>query len=458
MSATPATAIRLPRPLPLLGHALYLLRDPWRFLAQARPLADVVRIRLGPRAAYVVNHPDLVRRVLVTDAREYTKGVQFDKLRPVLGNGLVTAAGEEHLIHRRLIQPAFHHGRISGYARTMRDLAVATVGGWRDAEAVQLDTELARLTLTVVATTMFSTELGAEAVAEVVRSMPAVLSGITKRALAPTQLLERLPTPGNRRFDRANASLRAVVDRIIAEYRGTGVDHGDMVSMLLLARDDVTGTGLSDRQVRDEVITMLLAGTETTANVLAWACHVLSQRPDLQARVQSEVDEVLGAGELTLADLGRLTVTRAVISETLRMYPPAWLITRRTREAVELGGVALPAGASVLLSPYALHRDPTRYAEPDRFDPDRWSTERAGELYRPAFIPFGAGTRQCIGEAFAWTEAVIILATIAQQWQLRAVPGVPVRMLPSATLAVSALPMTVRARQPVEPAAAPRCA
>jgi cytochrome P450 len=430
-----------------------MLRDPLTFVTRARPLGDVVEIRIGPQPAYLVNNPDLIRRVLVGEAKKYGKGVQFDKLRPTLGNGLVTAAGEEHLKHRRLVQPAFHHSRIAGYARTMRELSLEMAGSWRDGERIALDNELTELALKIVGRTLFSTEIGAEVVDEVIRSMPAVLNGVTKRAMLPA-VLEKLPTAENRRFNEANHRLRAVVDRIIAEYRRGGVDHGDMVSMLLLARDEETGEGLSDTQVRDEAVTMLLAGTETTSTLLSWVFFVLGQRPDLEERLHAEVDEVLGDGTMSFEQIGRLGYTRRLITEALRVYPPAWLLTRRTNEPVTLGGFALPAGASVLFSPYAVHRDPTLYADPDVFDPDRWLPERAKDVPRPAFVPFGAGNRQCIGEGFAWTEAIVVLATVASRWRMRPVPGAEVRMMPVATLRPSALPMLARSRYPqvAEPA------
>jgi cytochrome P450 len=439
---------RLPRPLPVLGHALHLLRTPWAFLTAARPLGAVVTIRIGPSPAYLVNNADLVRRVLVADSKKYVKGVQFERLRPVLGNGLVTANGEEHLKHRRLVQPAFHHSRIAGYATTMRELAMEKAASWRDGTQIDVDQELAQLALRIVGKTLFSTELGNAVVDEVVRCMPIVLDGLTKRSVAPTRLLEKLPTAGNRRFNQANRRLRDVVDGMIAEYRQRGVDHGDMVSMLLLARDEETGDGLSDGQVRDEVITMLLAATETTSNAISWALHVLGQRPDVEARLHAEVDEVLGDGELTFEHLGRLAYTRRFLTETLRLYPPAWLTSRRATEPVTLGDRRLPAGASIMISPYSVHRDPSLYADADVFDPDRWLPERAKQIPRPAFIPFGAGSRQCIGEGFAWTEAIIVLATIASRWRLRPASGVEVRMLPGATMTPSRLPMVPRLRTP----------
>lgn len=454
MRLTPSAPARLPHALPLLGHALHLLRDPLTFLTAARPLGDVVEIRIGPRPAYLVNNPDLIRQILVKESKKYSKGVQFDKMRPTMGNGLVTAGGEEHLKHRRMIQPAFHHARIAGYATIMRDLSLEMTESWRDGDRIALDQELTRLALMIVGKSLFSTEFGSEVVGEVLRSMPVFLEGIAKRAMAPTQLLEKLPTAENRRFNEANRRLRGVLDETIAEYRRTGVDHGDMVSMLLMARDEATGEGLSDAQVRDEAVTMLLAGSETTSTLLSWVFHVLGQRPDLEALLHAEVDEVLGDGPVAFEQIGRLAYTRRLITETLRLYPPAWLLTRRTNEPVTLGGLVLPAGASIMFSMYSLHRDPAIYADPDTFDPDRWLPERAKQLPRPAFVPFGAGNRQCIGEGFAWTEAIILLATIASRWRMRPVAGVDVRMLPILTLRPSELPMVPRLRRQSETAGA----
>jgi cytochrome P450 len=446
MSVTTNPRTGLPTALPVIGHAHHLLRNPWDFFAAIRPLGDIVKVRIGPTPTYILNSPDLIRQVMVVETRKYDKGVQFDKLRPILGNGLVTAAGEEHRRNRRLVQPAFHHARIAGYAEIMRALSVQAADSWTDGQRLEIDRELPQLTMKIVGKALFSTDLGTEVVDEVVRSMPIVLSGITKRAVSPIALLEKLPTPGNLRFNAAIERLKSTVDRFIADYRAGGVDHGDMVSMLLMARDAETGEGLPDEQVRDEVITMLLAGTETTANLLAWTLHVLGEFPGVEARLQAEVDEVLGDGELSFADIGRLAYTRRVITETLRMFPPAWLNTRRAAEDVELGGLRLPKGTSIMFSPYSLQREERFFADPESFDPDRWLPERAKEIPRPAFIPFGAGNRQCIGEGFAWTEAIIVLATIVRRWRLTPVPGREVRRVPGATLTPSQLPMIAHAR------------
>ncbi|HZN18496.1 MAG TPA: cytochrome P450 [Micromonosporaceae bacterium] len=436
-----------PRPLPLLGHALHLRRQPLEFLESLRPLGEVVTIRLGPKLVYVVNSPDLVRRVLVGEAHKFDPGVQLEKVRPFLGNGLITSRGATHRRQRRLLQPAFHQRRIAHYAETMQRLATARADSWEEGRRITADVEMMELAMAVVGRTLFSTDLDQDAVNEVISAMPVVLDGVTRRVLAPTGLLERLPTPENRRFNRAIRRIHEVVDRVVADYRRAGVDHGDLVSMMLMARDEETGEGLSDEQVRDEVLAMLAAGTQTTATTMAWALQVMSVRDDIQDRAYAEVCEVLGDRAPAFQDIERLGYIRCLLTEALRMYPPAWLLSRRATSEVNLGGHVLPAGASVFFSPYAMHRDPGVYPEPDLFDPDRWAAGRGKQVPRPAFVPFGAGSRQCIGEGFAWVEAVIVLATILRRWRVRPVPGQAVRKVASATLGPSRVYLTVERRQ-----------
>jgi pentalenene oxygenase len=432
---------RLPRPLPLLGHALQFFRAPLPFVEALRPTGDVVRIKLGPQPVYWVNQAELVRQVLA-DATTFDKGTQADKLRVVVGNGLATSMSDYHRRHRRLMQPAFHRQRIEGYVQTMREYAIEAVERWPDGEPIAADREFVQLTLRVVAKTLFSTTLGNDAVDEVMRSMPAVLDGAGRRIRDPFGLVGRLPTPRNREFDAGVRRLRSVVDRIVGDYRAAGVDHGDVVSMLLLARDEETGDGLTDEEVRDEILTLLAAGHETSANALSWAVHHLGERPDLEARVHAEVDEVLGRRDIEAVDIPRLGYLQQVISETLRLYPPAWILTRRTTAPARLGEVDLPTGASVFFAPFALQRDPAVYPDPATFDPDRWSTSPP----RGNYVPFGGGRRQCIGDVFAQTELVVILASIAQRWRLRPVPGPPVRINSIAALKPDHLPMTPHRR------------
>jgi len=440
----------LPRALPVLGYAVKFAKAPLPLVESLRSAGDVLRFRLGPQTIFWVNHPDLVRQVLA-DAGRFEKGRQADKLRVIVGNGLVTALGDYHRRHRRLVQPAFHRGRIAEYVRTMHAYTVEELRQWRDGEPIEADQHFARLTLRVVGKTLFSTSLGDAAVDEVVRSVPFVLTEFGRRIRDPLGLRGRLPTAANRAFDAAIGRLHAVVDRLVAEYRAAGVDQGDVTSMLLLARDEETGEGLTDAEVRDEVLTLLAAGTETTANILSWAVHHLGERPDLEARVHAEVDEVLGERTVTIDDLARLAFVRCVILETLRLYPQAWILTRRTTEPVTLGSARLPAGASVFFAPYALQRDPAVYPEPATFDPGRWADDRSTLTQRPSFVPFGGGRRQCIGDVFALTELAVVLVTIAQQWQLVPVAGVPVRIDFSSTLKPDRLPMTPQRRAGADP-------
>lgn len=438
----------LPRPLPLFGHALRFRRAPLEFIESLRPLGDVVVIRLGPNPVYIVNNPDLIRRVLVTEAQSFgAVGLLLEKVRPFIGDGLITLRGADHGRHRRMLQPAFHRSSIARYVDVMHRLAAERAGSWRDRQQIVADVEMMELATAVVGKTLFSLDLDQGLVDEVVASMPVLLDGIRKRLLAPTDLLEKLPTADNRRFKAAIQRVHQVVDRMIAEYRRTGVDHGDLASMMLMARDDNTGEGLSDEHIRGEALTMLAAGTQTTATTIAWALHILSVREDIQDRVYAEIHEVVGDRAVAADDLDRLDYIRRLLSETLRLYPPAWLLSRRAAVDVNLGGHVLRSGASILFSPYAVHRDPNIYADAEVFDPDRWLPERAKQIPRPAFIPFGAGNRQCLGEGFAWVEATVVLATILARWRVRPVVGVTIRPVALATLVPSRLPLIVERRQ-----------
>jgi cytochrome P450 len=328
----------------------------------------------------------------------------------------------------------------------MHRLAAERAASWRDGQQIVADVEMMELATAVVGKTLFSLDLDQGLVDEVVASMPILLDGIRKRVLAPTDLLEKLPTADNRRFNAAISRVHQVVDGVIAEYRRTGVDHGDLASMMLMARDEKTGAGLSDEHVRGEALTMLAAGTQTTATTMAWALHILSVREEMQDRVVAEIREVLGDRAVGSDDVERLDYLRRLLSEVLRLYPPAWLLSRRAAVEVNLGGHRLPAGSSILFSPYGVHRDPRIYADADRFDPDRWLPERAKQIPRPAFIPFGAGSRQCLGEGFAWVEATVVLATILARWRVRPVAGQTIRKVALATLVPSRLPLIVERR------------
>lgn len=323
-------------------------------------------------------------------------------------------------------------------ARAASDL----VTSWQPGQVVAVDKRMEDLALTLVGRTLFSTELGRDAIAEAQRSMPILTKYLAIRAFSPS-VVERIPIPPNRRFDEAAARFRHVVAEVIAAARAEGKDHGDLLSMLLLARDEDTGEGMSDEQVHDEIVTILTAGTETTAVALTWFFHELGQHPEVQRRFHAEIDQVLGgrmASDLSLADIPQLEYTQRIITEVLRKYP-LLILMRRARTEVNLGGVHIQPGTEVALSQYALHHDPQLYPDPARFDPDRWLPDRAARLPKGAFIPFGAGVHHCPGYSFAETEIAIVAATVAARWRLVPVAGKPVRPKLTVTMHPNRLPM-----------------
>ncbi|HEY4022215.1 MAG TPA: cytochrome P450 [Pseudonocardiaceae bacterium] len=433
-----------PGRLPLLGHTISLLHQRFSFTSSLRDRGELVKIYLGPMPAYVVTTPELVHQVLVTDAGKFDKGILFDRFRPHFGNGIAMSDGGFHLRQRRLMQPAFHRDRIAHYASTMVDAASATSAGWQSGQVVQVDQAMQHLAVNIVGRTLFATELGTAAIAEAQRSMPVVIKQGMIRALSPG-FVAALPIPGNRGFDEAIARLRTVVTEVIAAGRAEGTDNGDLLSMLLLAKDADTGETMTDQQVYDEVVTLLTGGIETTGLALSWLFHEVGRHPDIERRFHAEVDEVLGGSRPTIDDLTRLPYTRQIVSEVLRAYP-IWLLMRRTNTDVELGGVPLPARTEIVFSPHALHHDPRNFPDPTRFDPDRWSPSRAGEIPKGAYVPFGSGARQCIGNTFAQTEIALVAATIAARWRLVPVPDQPVRIKVTGAAYPSRLPMTAHPR------------
>jgi cytochrome P450 len=424
--------------LPVLGHTLRLLRDPLRFICSLRTHGQVVAIRVGPATVYVITHPDLVRQVLVDQSRLFDKGRQFEKLRLWLGEGLSTSEGDFHLRQRRLAQPAFHRRRVAGYVADMQHAAHRRVAAWPPGQPIELDRELCALLVTMVARTLFSASVDEQAISRLQAALPVILAGVGWRVLDTTELLEKLPLPANRRFNHALATVHAIADGVIDSHDNTA---DDLLTALQQARDADTGHQMSAQQVYDEVITLMMVGSETTSTNLGWACHLLSRHPRVQHAVQAEVDQVLGGRAPQAEDLTRLTFTRRVFTEALRLYPSAWLLTRRASTEVDLGGYRIPAGAQVCYSPYALHRDPAVHPDPDRFDPDRWLPERAQGTPRNAYIPFGAGNRGCIGEPIAWAQATVTLAAIAQHWTLHPVPGAEVKPVARMLLTPSHLRM-----------------
>jgi cytochrome P450 len=419
---------------------------PLEFLQSLRTHGEVVKIYVGPVPVYVLTSPEVVRRVLVEETHKVDQGRVFDKIRPVLGNGVATSEGAFHHRQRRLMQPAFHHNRIARYAEIFQEQAQALSEKWRPGQTVMVDHEMHEMTVSAVGKTLFRHELGHGAVEEVKRSLPTMMDGVTRRAFTPVEILNKLPTPANRRFAEACARLRNIIDEVIKGYRANLEDRGDLLSMLLLARDEDTGDGMTDLQVRDELVTLMVTGTTNTATSLSWLFHELGQHPEVEQKLHAEVDQVIAGRAATHDDLPSLDHTRRVVKEVLRRRGTVWVFMRRAKTDLDLAGNHIPAGAELFISPRTLLNDPTLWHDPDRFDPDRWLAENVKKLPRGVYIPFSEGRRKCPGDTFALAEMTLVVATIASRWRLRPVPGQMVREVAGASVRPNKLPMKVLPR------------
>jgi cytochrome P450 len=436
----------LPGAWPVLGHAPALLRDPLALLASAGRIGPVTLARLGPVPAYLVTGAELIRAILVPDAAQYDKGFQFDTLRALIGDGVGTSGGAKHRRNRKLLRPAFDHGAVDRYAA---DMAAQTVGfldaRWAPAAAagrpVDAEVELRMLAMRLITHSMSGSEV---AVGEVMDALPELLSGAGRRALLPIKALDRLPTPENHRFERSLAAVHAVASGMVAQHRERAANEegGDrpptLLSMLLAAVDE-DGTGLTDEQAHDEIMTLLLAGTETAAGVMAWALHVLARDSALQQRIRDEVSAVTDGRAPTAAEMRGLVQTERFVKEILRVYPPGWLVGRRPLHELRMYETVIPARSQVLLNFYGLHRDPTAFPEPDRFDPDRWIDPAPSVASH--YLPFGTGPHGCLGEGYAWTEIFGVLCAVLARYRLHAIPGTRVRPVARTTLHPDTVPL-----------------
>lgn len=418
-----------------LGSLRDLQRDQLGFYsACARDFGDLVRVRLGFRHALLIYHPDAIEQVLVTRSRDFHKSPGVRLLKPLLGDGLLLSEDDFWLRQRRLVQPAFHRQRIAAYGEVMTTQTTLRLAHWQHGDELDLHAELMALTQAIVAKTLFGADVAADAHA-VGRAIQILTQDFNDRIGSLLQVLPFwVPTPANVKARRAIRSLEAIVYRIIAARRRTAEDRGDLLSILLQAQDADDGARMTDRQVRDEVMTLFIAGHETTAVALSWTWYLLAQHPDIDTRLAAELHTVLGGRVPTAADLPRLTYTGMVVSEAMRLYPPAYGIGRQVAKPTEIAGHPLAPGIIVILPTWVVHRDARWFPEPEVFRPERWGEEATRRLPRFAYFPFGGGPRQCIGNAFATMEAVLLLATIAQRFRLVLVPGQDIRPTPYVTL------------------------
>jgi cytochrome P450 len=385
---------------------------------------------------YLVSHPEYVREILVANQSNFVKSRALQRAKVLLGEGLLTSEGQHHLRQRRLVQPAFHRERLAAYASAMSEGAVRWRERWQAGSTLDVSTEMPHLTLSIVAKTLFNADVQSEA-SEIGAAMTTVLEMFRLLLMPFSEYMEKLPLPHVRRFKKARARLDATIHGLIRERRKSGQDTGDLLSMLLFAQDEEKdGAHMTEEQVRDEALTLFLAGHETTANALTWTWYLLSQHPQVEQRLHAEIDTVLQGRAPELADIPQLRYAEMILAEALRLYPPAWAIGRKALGNFTLGDFHIPAGSICIVSPFLVQRDPRWFPDPKQFDPERWTPEAREARPKFSYIPFGGGARVCIGERFAWMEGVIVMAAIAQKWRLRLAPDQRVEPLPLITLRV----------------------
>lgn len=418
-------ARRVPGPTSWLpgAHFLAFRRDPLTFFTQtARTYGDIANFSFGSQQVYLVSHPDFIEDILVTSAKKFMKGVALQRAKRLLGEGLLTSEGQMHLRQRRTIQPLFHRQHVQRLSATM----VAHAGRWRDSvtagATLDVTAEMGALTLAIVGDTLFSTNVESDTT-EVREALHDAVQSFAYAVLPFIEVVEKLPLPIFTRVRKARERLDRIILRVIAEKRASGAGGGDLVSMLLAARDpeNPSEPGMSDQQIRDEAMTIFLAGHETTANAMAWTWHLLADAPEVERKLHEEIDRF--PGTLSAEDVPKLEYTRAVVAESMRLFPPAWTMGRRVMQPHVIGGYEIPVKSLVLASQWVVHRDPRWWDQPDVFRPERWMGIDGSRVPAPgsrpkySYFPFGGGSRVCIGESFAWTEAILLTATIAQRWR-----------------------------------------
>ena len=422
-----------PKPHFLIGNIPLAAPAPLDTFRQwAAEYGDIFYYRAAWLHVYFLNRPDLIEYVLIRNPQNFVKDRVIQNSRWLLGSGLLTAEGDAWKRQRRLAQPAFSRDRVASYGHFMTESAEHMLASWRAGSVVDIHQEMMGLTLSVVVRALFGVE--AKSIKEISRSLNTVmLNSIGGRLLLPPAF-RYLPLPGTGSVRRAVENMNAAVYDIIRQHRDNGRQvSGDLLSLLMQARDE-DGSRLTDEQLRDEAMTFLLAGHETTALALSWALYLLSQNGGVERKLHEELDRVLGGRLPDIADIPSLETVGGVIKETMRLYPPAWSVARRAIHEFELEGYRIPAHSNIVMSQWIMHRDPRFFAEPESFDPDRWSTPACQNLPRFAYFPFGGGPRQCIGASFATTEAILVLATLARRYRLVAVDSAPILPVPSLTL------------------------
>ncbi|MDN3297260.1 cytochrome P450 [Streptomyces ficellus] len=441
-----ATPAPVPGALPVLGHTGQLLRDPLAFLTTLRDHGDFVRIRLGTASVYVTTTPELTG-ALLKNPDCVVGGPLWSTLEVLLGKGVATSNGPLHRRQRRMIQPAFTPDRVERYATVMEQEAQATTARWQPGTVVDIGSEMFATAVRIVARSLLEVDSLGEKADRIGQALHTVFDGLYRRMILSAGALYRLPTPANRRFDRALATLHTLVDEIVAERRSSPQRHEDLLDTLLNATDE-HGQPLDGREIHDHIVSLVVAGAENVASTLAWTLHLLTEHPHQERRLVEEVHAQTQGRPVTFADLRQLPHTRNVITEAMRLRPAAWIFTRRTAAATTLGPYRIPPHTDIAYSPYAMQRDPRSFDNPLVFDPDRWHSARAAAVPKGAMMPFGTGNRQCPGDHFALTELAIILATVVAQWRLQPAPRSDTATRIGITLHPRRLLLRAEARRP----------
>ncbi len=420
-----------PKGLPIVGSLFAFMKDYIGFLRSvAKTYGDFAYFELAGRKIYLINNPEFIKDILITNNRNFSKSKVLKRSKIVVGEGLLTSEGETHLKNRRLIQPLFHNKAIPNYADLMVSETKKFIDKWENDSVIDLHNEMMKITQTIVVKSLFGTDLGNKT-QELIKSLNFIMNMFPRLLMPFSEILDYLPLPSTIRFKKELKNIDNIIFELIEKRKNNYENKYDLLSILLSSKDEKGNSYFTPNQIRDEVITFFIAGQETTSNSLCWAWYLISQNPEQRKNLYKEVEEVLGKNVPKIDDINKLKYVNNCFKEALRMYPPAWVVSRRVLNDYQLNGYTIPAGADIYMSQFVVHYDNKFYEEPDDFNPDRWEDEN---LPRFAYFPFGGGTRRCIGEPFAIMEAVLIIALVAQNFELELEPGFIVEMQPLITI------------------------
>jgi cytochrome P450 len=412
-----------------LGHLFSYRRDSLGFLKKiSKEYGDVVHFKMGPIRVVLLNHPDHIKEVLSTQHKNFVKGRPLEMAKELLGEGLLTSEGEYHKRQSRMIQPAFHRNMIESYVPAVTKCVTQMMNKWENGMTVDMKDEMTNMSIAIAGMALFNADIEKEA-PEINEALDTATSLFGRISLPLSESLLKVPVPGTIRFNKAKARLDSTVKRMIDERRRNKMDNGDLLSLLLRSQKN-GGGGMSDQQIRDEAITLFLTAFDTTSTALTWAWYLLSQNPEVEEELYKEIDSVLADRLPVAEDIGNLKYTRMVFGESMRLYPPSYVIPRQAQEDFSIDKYIIPRGSIILMSPYLMHRDPRFYTEPEKFDPYLWDKHSPSLNSKYEYFPFSRGPRSCIGEPFAWMQGTVVLASVAQSWRIKHAHGHRVELLP----------------------------